>query len=131
MNEYTYDQIKIGTKESFQVSIEKEMVDIFCCLTKDVNPLHTDSGYAYSVGYKDKVVYGLLTASFLSTLAGVYLPGKRSLIMETNIKYVKPVYCNDNIKVSGVVVDKNDLFKFIVLRVDMEKLNGEKVLKLK
>lgn len=80
MNEYTYEQIEIGTKESFEVSVTEEMLESFKKITGDINPLHNDAEYARSMKYEDRVVYGMLTASFLSTLAGVYLPGKRVLL---------------------------------------------------
>lgn len=129
MNEYTYEQIEIGTKESFEVSVTEEMLESFKKITGDINPLHNDAEYARLMKYEDRVVYGMLTASFLSTLAGVYLPGKRSLIMETNIKYTKPVYCGDIISVEGTVTDKNDMFRFIILKVVMKNHRGDKVLR--
>lgn len=80
MNEYTYEQIAEGHTESFQVTLTEEMMEQFLRITGDVNPLHRDAAYARTRHYADKVVYGMLTSSFYSTLAGVYLPGKYSLI---------------------------------------------------
>ena len=75
MNEYKFKDIKIGLEEKFEVNLTEEMVKAFCNITGDINPLHNDLDFAKSKGYNEKVVYGMLTASFLSTLAGVYLPG--------------------------------------------------------
>ncbi|MBQ9091319.1 MAG: hypothetical protein IJY52_03500, partial [Anaerotignum sp.] len=48
----------------------------FLAITGDINPLHNDQEFAQKQGHPDKVAFGMLTASFLSTLAGVYLPGR-------------------------------------------------------
>lgn len=129
MNEYTYEQIEVGQKESFEVVITEEMMEHFKAITGDINPLHNDADYAKSLGHPDRVVYGMLTSAMLSTLAGVYLPGKHSLIHEVDIKLEKPVYIGDVITIEGVVKEKNDTFSFIVVKVVAKNQNGGKVLK--
>ena len=129
MNTYTYEEIKEGQKESFEVTVTGEMLDSFCRITGDINPLHKDAAYAKESGYEDRVAYGMLTASFMSSLAGVYMPGERSLIKEVHIKFAKPVYPGETISVEGEVKEKNDTFKMIVLKVTMRNDKGEKVLR--
>ena len=127
MNEYTYEEIEQGHKESFSVTVTEEMMESFCRMTGDINPLHNDKEYARSLGHPDRVVYGMLTASLLSTLAGVYLPGKMSLIQEVKVKFAKPVYIGDVITVEGVVEEKHDVFSLLVLKVTMRNQAGDKV----
>ena len=129
MNEYTYDEIQIGQKESFSVTVTEEMMKSFLDITGDVNPLHNDSEYATSKGHPGRVVYGMLTGSMLSTLAGVYLPGKRSLIQEVKVKFAKPVYVGDTLTVEGVVEEKHDAYSLIILKVAIRNQNGDKVCK--
>lgn len=127
MNEYTYEEITVGQKESFEVTVTDEMMASFCALTGDINPLHNDSDYAVSKGHPGRVVYGMLTGSLLSTLAGVYLPGKRSLIQEVKIKFSKPVYIGDTLTVEGVVEEKHDSYLLIIIKVTIKNQKGEKV----
>ena len=129
MNEYRFDEIEVGQKESFSVTITEEMIENFRTLTGDVNPLHRDADYAKEKGYPDKVCFGMLTASFLSTMAGVYMPGKYSLIQSVEVKFSKPVFAGDEICFTGKVSEKNDTFRFIKLKVDGVNQNGEKKLK--
>ena len=131
MNEYTYDEIAIGQKESFSVTVTDEMMESFRNLTGDINPLHNDKDYAISKGHPDRVVYGMLTGSLLSTLAGVYLPGKRSLIQEVKLKFAKPVYIGDTLTVEGVVEEKHDSYSLIILKVTIRNQNGDKVCRAK
>ena len=131
MNEYTYEEIKTGHKERFAVTVTEEMMESFNRITNDINPLHNDEEYAKSKGHPGRVVYGMLSASLLSTLAGVYLPGKNSLIQEVKIKFSKPVYIGDELTVEGVVEEKHDVYSLLILKVTIKNQNGDKVLKAK
>lgn len=117
MKEYIFDDIAIGTKESFEVTITKEMHDTFTKLSGDINPMHTDAAFAKDAGYKDCLVYGMLTASFYSTLVGVYLPGKYCLFHECDTMFNNPVYVGDILKVEGSVIEKNEVpIKRIIIK---------------
>ena len=130
MNKYKFENIKIGMEEEFKVSITDEMIKEFCKITGDINPLHNDIEYAKSKGYNEKVVYGLLTSSFLSTLAGVYLPGKYSLIHSVEILFKKPVFISSNpLTIKGKVTEINDTFKQFTMNVEILNNKGEKVLR--
>lgn len=129
MNTYLYENLSIGMTEKFSVQITESMIKAFRNITGDINPLHTDERFAKRNNYPDKVVYGMLTASFLSTLAGCYLPGEKSLIQSVETKFVKPVYCGDVLTVIGSVSELHDTVKQIVLRVEIYNQNQEKVLR--
>ena len=129
MNEYKFSDISIGLSEEFEVSISKNHLDMFRVITGDLNPLHFDDDFAKSKGYKEKVVFGMLTASFMSTLAGVYLPGKYSLIHNVDIQFSKPVYIGDILTVTGTVTEINELFNIMFVKVTITNQNGVNVSK--
>lgn len=129
MNKYQFSELSVGMEESFQTEITEEMLDRFRAITQDVNPLHTDEAFAKEKGYQKKVAYGMLTASFLSTLAGVYLPGQNSLIHSVETKFVKPVFCGDVLTVSGRVTGLLELFSAFTMKVSITNQHGEKVLR--
>ena len=128
MNTYTYDDILIGQEEQFEFYVSDEYMDSFCKMTGDNNPLHTDKEYATKRGYRDRVCYGMLTASFLSTLAGVYLPGERSLIHSVQINMLQPVYVNDKLKCIGIVTNKTEAYKSIKINFEIKNMDSENVL---
>lgn len=129
MNNYGFEDIIIGLEERFETTITIEMMEAFYMLTGDNNPLHLDEDYAKSKGYAGKVCYGMLTASFLSTLAGVYLPGKRSIIHNIETMFKKPVFVGDKLTIVGKVVDNNEIFKVISVRVEIFNQDMEKVVR--
>ena len=111
------------------MTVTSEMLLQFCQMTGDVNPLHTDVAFAKGKGYESNVAYGMLTASFLSTLAGVYLPGERSLIHTVESKFTKPVYVGDTLTISGQVTECNEMFSVFTMKTTIVNQKGEKVLR--
>lgn len=118
MNTYTFADIQEGMAISFTKEITNQMEDLFRELSGDENPLHKDDDYALEIGgYKQHVSFGMLTASLYSTVAGVYLPGKYSLIHSMEIKFIKPVFAGDVLTVSAAVVGKQAAMKLLQLKV--------------
>ena len=128
MNHYNYEDLEIDHEESFDYEITNEKMEAFLMITNDTNPLHNDLEYAKEKGYSEKVVYGMLTSSALSTLAGVYLPGEKSLIHSVEISFVSPVFVsNSPLKVVGKVIEKDDRFRQITIKYSITDKNGTKV----
>lgn len=128
MNEYRYADIEIRHEESFFVSVSQDMLDKFKDITGDINLLHNDADFAIG-GYEGKVVYGFLVSSFYSSLAGVYLPGKWSLIYDVQIGMNAPVFIGDKLRVSGIVIEKDDAYKMLTLKLLINNQKGKKVSK--
>ncbi len=129
MNRYNWEDIFEGMEEHFQVTVTEKMLEQFMSITGDCNPLHSEKKFAMEKGYPDKVAYGMLTASFLSTLAGVYLPGEKSLIHSVESKFVKPVFVGDVLTVSGKVKDMDERFRCFGVKVEIHNQKKEKVLR--
>jgi len=129
MNEYKFKDIKIGLLESFNKKINISMMDKFLDISNDINPLHIDKEYAKDKGFPDKVVYGLLTSSFYSTLVGVHLPGKYCILQGIEILFLKPVYIDDELKISGKVSYINEAYKQIEIKATIVNQESEKVSK--
>ena len=131
MNRLTYEEIEIGREVRFPVSLQEASMAWFREITGDENPLHCDEAYARAQGMEGRVVYGMLTASFLSTVAGMYLPGERSLIHEVELKFPKPLLLSESgmLEVTAKVTDKHDVFRRLTLKVAVTNEKGEKVLR--
>jgi 3-hydroxybutyryl-CoA dehydratase len=129
MNEYKFSDIKVGLEESFKVKIYTSKMDKFLDISNDTNLLHIDSNYAKKKGFSDRVVYGLLTSSFYSTLVGVHLPGKYCILQGVDIQFLKPVYINDTLEISGRVSYINEAYKQIEIKAFITNQNNDKVSK--
>jgi 3-hydroxybutyryl-CoA dehydratase len=113
MNEYRFSDLKVDHKEEFQIQVTEEALQSFAKLSGDDNPLHVDADYAKSCGFADRVVFGLLTASYYSQLVGVHLPGKYALLQGIDVTFHNPVFVGDELLVSGVVSYLNEAFQVL------------------
>ena len=129
MNNYKFEDLKMGMSESFTVTVTEEMMKSFLELSGDENPLHNDEEFAKTQGYDNKVVYGLLTTSFISKLVGVLLPGKYCLLQGIDIKFVKPVYVGDILIVRGVVDELHESVKRLTVKIEVINQDEKKVVK--
>jgi len=129
MNNYKFADIYIGLEQAFNQKITADMMDHFLEISGDNNPLHTDSNYAKEKGFHDRVVYGLLSSSFYSTLVGVYLPGAYCILQGIDIQFSKPVFINDNLKIVGKVSYINDAYKQIEIKAFITNQQNKKVSK--
>lgn len=129
MNTYKFDSFEIGIENSFEVTITEKMLDKFREISGDENPMHLDSIYAKKHGYESRLVYGMLTASFYSKLAGMYLPGRFCILKSVETFFDKPVYIGDTLKITGKVREKDDRFQQALVKAKISNQNGKTVSK--
>ena len=127
MNSYTLAELRPGMTESFTVTVTEEKMELFRQLSGDESPIHIDAEYAQQRGYPGRVCYGMLGASFFSTLAGVYLPGEHCLLHSVETKFAKPVFIGDTLTVRGEVTEVNPVFGEITIRASLTNQDGKKV----
>jgi enoyl-coA hydratase, R-specific len=131
MNHYTFEDLYVGMKESFTVEITEDMQRSFTNMSGDVNPMHLDRNECLAGGYRDCLVYGMCTASFYSTLVGVYLPGEKCLFHRCEVEWPAPVYIGDTLTVTGTVKEVDSQFRRIVIKAEMRNQDKVKVSRAK
>ena len=131
MNRFKFNELTIGQSHTFQNVILEEHVSAFSKVSGDFNPLHMDASYARSRGYKDRVVFGMLVASLLSQLVGMYLPGENALLHEVQTSFLKPVFIGDILSVHGRITELHENFRQLELQVNIVNQDGVKVVRAK
>lgn len=135
MNKYTIDDIHIGLTETFGREISTQMEDSFRDISGDENPLHRSDDFARQISggrYQKHVVFGMLTASLYSTLAGMYLPGQNSLIHSfEELSFLRPVFAGDVLTVTGEVVDKDSALGLIRIKAVIRNQDNKAVSRAK
>jgi 3-hydroxybutyryl-CoA dehydratase len=123
---YSFDELKIGLCESFELQITESMVNDFAKISGDLNPLHMDSKYAESTKFGKKICHGMLLASLFSRLIGMHIPGKKSLYFSQTLNFLEPCYIDDNVIVKGELLDKSMATKILTIKTSIS--NSEKCL---
>lgn len=128
-NEYQFEDLYIGQRITFPdntsvyceegITITREMQNAFMRLTGNVQQSHTQGD----------LVYGMLTASFYSTLAGVFLPGKFAMCQDMKITFNKPVYIGDALQISGEITELSEATRRITVKAEIRNQHGERVSK--
>ena len=127
MNSYTLADITPDMTESFTVTVTAEMMDAFYAITGDNSPIHMSEEYAAGRGFPGRVVYGMLGASFFSTLAGVYLPGEHCLLHGVECKFARPVFIGDTLTVTGTVLRVSEAVAEAEIKAVITNQEGKKV----
>ena len=129
MNEYRITDLSAGQQESFTVTVTEDMMAKFQAITGDTNPLHVSDDFAKEKGFPQRVAYGMLTASLISTLGGVYLPGKYCLIQGVEVRFAKPVFIGYVLEVTGEAVKVDRDLRYLEIKVTIRNQRNEKVLR--
>ena len=80
------------------IKITESLVNEYANLINDHNPIHLDENYAKSTPFKSRIAHGLLVSSFISSIIANDYPGKGSIYLSQNLKFIKPCYLGDELK---------------------------------
>ena len=124
---YTYEEIEIGQTASVTKTVSEYDVYSFAGITGDLNPAHINAPYAEGTFFKTRIAHGMLTASFISTVLGMHLPGPGGILISNTVNFLAPVRIGDTITAICEVVEKLDKGK-VKLKSTITNQNGETVL---
>jgi 3-hydroxybutyryl-CoA dehydratase len=114
---------KLGDKATFTRTLSEADVALFIGTTWDVNPLHTDELYCNATPFKHRIVPGLLTASLLTHLGGLWA----FLATEMDFHFLAPVYVGDSITAQAELVDIDEQNGEVVLKCTCTNQRGTDV----
>ena len=97
------DDFHVGQHASFTKTFTEEDMQHFIAITGDVNPLHVDDAFARKTKFGRRVLQGMLTASILSTMVGMLLPGTGAIYRSQTLNFLLPVYLGDTVTAHFVV----------------------------
>ena len=107
------EDLSVGMTDIYRKIVKNKDVTLFADISGDTNPLHLDKNFARSTIFKDKIIHGFLTASFISATIGTKLPGPGSIYVSQTLKFLAPVRVGDKPK-TQVTVTKINLEKNLV-----------------
>jgi 3-hydroxybutyryl-CoA dehydratase len=96
-----------GHTVSFYVTLSRDAVTQFSSISGDFSPIHIDESYGNACGFGGNIVHGMLISSYFSTVVGMFLPGKRALLLSQNTQYYVPVPVNEKIMISAKITRLN------------------------
>ncbi len=96
----TIDQLSVGDSAYFAKTLSEADMLLFAGITGDVNQLPINEEFAKRTRYGKRIAHGMLTASFITNIVGMQLPGFGSSMESQKVRFLKPVFVADTIEVS-------------------------------
>jgi len=97
------EDFEVGQHVTFTKTFTEDDVQRFIEITGDVNPLHVDEEFASRTQFGGRVLHGMLTASILSTMVGMVLPGAGAIYRSQTIRFLLPVHIGETVTAHFVV----------------------------
>ncbi|MFO1114969.1 MAG: MaoC family dehydratase [Beijerinckiaceae bacterium] len=103
---YYFEDLTVGQRETLMKTVMDDDVIAFADLSGDRNPVHLSDHFARKTRFGERIVHGLYTASLISTVIGMYLPGPGAVYLSQTLNFRGPVKIGD---VITVVVEVQEL----------------------
>jgi len=123
-----FNEIKIGDNYTTNNVVSESMVRDFAEITGDKNPIHLDKSYATKTIFKKRIAHGMLISSFISSILGMHFPGKGTIYLGQDIRFLSPVFIGDNISTYVEVVEKKLAKQVLILKTICSNDKGTKVI---
>jgi 3-hydroxybutyryl-CoA dehydratase len=106
----TIEELKVGDRARFSKTVSESDVYLFAGVTGDLNPAHVNEEYAKGTFFETRIVHGMLSASFISTVIGTMLPGPGTIYMRQEVSFLAPVKIGDTVtavvEVAEIIAEK-------------------------
>lgn len=128
---YYYDEMKPGLSESFTKTVTERDIELFGEASGDRNPVHFDQAYAEKTFFKGRIAHGMLSASLISTVLGMKIPGPGAIFNGLNVRFTAPVRIGDVVTatctVREVLPKRRVVFDCVCKVGDLVVVEGEAV----
>lgn len=94
---YAFEDIEVDMAASLSRTVSKDDILSFAEITGDFNPMHVDEVYAAKTPFKGCISHGMLTASYISAVFGMRLPGPGAIYISQTLNFHRPVHIGDTV----------------------------------
>ena len=123
----TYDEIEIGTTATYTRTVSEADILAFARVSGDINPLHTDSDYAATTQFGERIAHGMLSGAFISACLAMELLGPGTIYLGQTLNFRLPVKIGDTVTVTMAVVEKHDRRKRLTIDCKVHNQDGKVV----
>ena len=109
------------------MNVTDEHIEAFARLSGDRNPVHFDDAFARRIGFEGHIAHGAVTASLLSAVLGMDLPGPGSVFLEQRVRFLRPVRPGDTIVASLEVTRVREDKPIVTLGATVTNAQGVRV----
>jgi 3-hydroxybutyryl-CoA dehydratase len=89
--------IEVGQTAEFTKTVTEADVVLFAGVTGDFNPAHIDQAWAENSRFGGRIAHGMLSASFISTVLAMKLPGPGTIYLSQSLRFTAPVMIGETV----------------------------------
>ncbi|MBQ9536131.1 MAG: MaoC family dehydratase [Clostridia bacterium] len=124
----TFSDLRVGQKASMQKTFTAADVTAFAGISLDVNPIHMSDGNAKNTVFGKRIVHGILTSGLISAVLANKLPGPGTIYLGQELKFVAPVYLDDDITAEVEIAELREDKKIVKLNTTCTNQDGKQVI---
>ena len=98
-----YEQLEVGQSAQLVHVVSEADVQDFARISGDHNPVHLDEAFAAASMFKGRIAHGMLTASYVSAVFAMKLPGPGAIYVSQTLNFRAPVRIGD-VVVTEVII---------------------------
>lgn len=94
---HPFGELKVGDSASVTRTVTIDDLRLFAAATGDANPTMLDPEFADSSIYREVVAHGMWSGAMLVNLLGSELPGLGTILVDQNLRYLRPITVGDTV----------------------------------
>lgn len=98
-----FEDLQPGMEATLRHVVKESDVTHFAEVSGDHNPVHLDPEYAAQTMFGGCITHGMLTASYISAVFGMHLPGPGAIYVSQSLNFKGPVRVGDTVTTKVVV----------------------------
>jgi 3-hydroxybutyryl-CoA dehydratase len=122
------ERFPVGHRATCRRAFTDEDVRRFAELSGDFNELHVDEAAARASRFGGRVVHGMLTASLITRLIGMELPGRGTIYLSQSLRFTAPVRIGDELQAVVEVTAVDTARRRLTLSTTVSGPEGKPVL---
>ena len=127
MENFKFEELKIGQTAEITLSVNDQDIDQFAQLSGDYSEVHCSQDFAQKKGFPNRIGHGMLAGAYASQLIGMKLPGKRGVLQSMDLKFRKPFFPGDVLRVMGEIQDMIESVRVVKIKIKILNQNDDVV----
>ncbi len=100
-----FEELQLGMSASVENEVTDAHIRSFADVSGDYNPVHLDEDFARETPFGDRISHGILTASYISAVFGMHLPGPGAIYVTQTLNFKRPVWIGDVVRTTVTVAE--------------------------
>lgn len=119
-----FSELKVGDSASITRTITLDDLRLFAAATGDANPSMIDPQFADSSIYREVVANGMWSGAILVNLLGCQLPGLGTILVDQNLRFLRPIMVGDTATFKITVERKYERTHHVLFDAEVILENG-------